>query len=185
MIDERINESVRTNTVDLSFMNIEPDEWLKNTEEIAYRVLDALGIKNWEVSIVLCDDAFITGLNKKYRNKPEPTDVLSFPQSGVGEAGDMIFPQYTQSDKTTGAGKNTGNNIIASNNIIAGDIVISLPALERNAALSGADKNEELIRLIVHGILHLKGMDHEGEECGGGMLFVQEKIIKTITGGKP
>ena len=62
---------------------------------------------------------------------------------------------------------------------VAGDIAISLDALSRNAVQFGRPENEEMKRLLVHGLLHLAGMNH-GEGRGGKMLAVQEKLLDTL-----
>jgi probable rRNA maturation factor len=63
---------------------------------------------------------------------------------------------------------------------LAGDIVISLPALARNADDFGITRDEELRRLITHGILHLSGMDHEDNEASRPMLVLQEEILRGV-----
>ena len=62
---------------------------------------------------------------------------------------------------------------------MTGDIAISLPALGRNARKFGVSENEELKRLVVHGILHLAGMDH-GRGKGGAMLSLQEDLLERL-----
>jgi probable rRNA maturation factor len=59
---------------------------------------------------------------------------------------------------------------------VAGDIAISLDALRRNAVQFDVPQNEEMKRLLVHGLLHLAGMNH-GEGRGGKMLVLQEKLL--------
>jgi probable rRNA maturation factor len=125
----------------------------KTVRAFAERVLDALNAENRRVTIVFCGDSFIRHLNKQYRQKDEPTDVLSFT---IGETRRGTF--------------------------YAGDIVISVETLERNARDFSVDKEEELRRLIIHGILHLSGMDHEtNDHEREAMLVLQEKLIKEIT----
>jgi probable rRNA maturation factor len=63
--------------------------------------------------------------------------------------------------------------------IVAGDIAISLPAMKRNAAAFGATENEEMKRLLIHGILHVAGMDH-GKGRSGPMLDLQEQLIEQL-----
>jgi probable rRNA maturation factor len=60
-----------------------------------------------------------------------------------------------------------------------GDIVISLDTLERNVKSYGVEADEELKRLLIHGILHLSGMDH-GEEESDPMLELQEKTLRDL-----
>ncbi|MBO7430622.1 MAG: rRNA maturation RNase YbeY [Spirochaetia bacterium] len=123
------------------------------------KVLEILGKDKWEVSILLTGDAFIQKLNKEYRGKDEPTDVLSFAQVDSKEA----FPEK-------------------GGRFYAGDIVISMETLAKNADYFGISMNEELKRLLVHGILHLCGMNHENNNPDQPMLVEQEKILKQFTG---
>jgi probable rRNA maturation factor len=109
----------------------------KLLSKIAHRALEVLGLNRAELSIVLASDPQIKRLNKLYRNKDKPTDVLSFP---IGE-------------KVNGW-------------LILGDIVISVDTAKRQAKELGYSLEEELKRLLVHGLVHLLGYDHElgGEE---------------------
>jgi len=123
-------------------------------------IFDILNINNWELSIVICDDIFIKLLNKEYRNIDEPTDVLSFSQL------EDNFPCKS------------------NENVYAGDIVISVDALERNSNEFNVDKNEEFMRLILHGILHISGYTHSDNSSEQKMIIYQEEILKKMTGVK-
>ena len=123
-------------------------------------IFDILNINNWELSIVICDDLFIKFLNKEYRNIDEPTDVLSFSQI------EDNFPNY------------------GCKTIYAGDIVISIDALKRNSKEHDIEINEEFMRLLLHGILHIKGYKHSDNSPEEKMLFFQEEIMKKLTGVK-
>jgi len=123
--------------------------------EYAQKVLNEIKHDNWELSILLCDDKTITGLNTQYRNKNEPTDILSF---SLGET-------IKNGDKTT---------------YLPGDIVISLDTLRENARYFQTPEDEELRRLLIHGILHLDGMDHETISNNEPMLELQEKILNRL-----
>jgi probable rRNA maturation factor len=147
------------NEVDISTEGVAPPPWIEEARNYCLAALDRLGKSGWELSILLCDDSFIRGLNRQYRHRDEPTDVLSFEQ---GE---------TYRDET------------GAERFLAGDIVICLDALGRNAEDFGVSKDEELRRLIVHGLLHLAGMDHEDEDPGRPMLALQEKVIRDLTAG--
>lgn len=109
----------------------------KLLSKIAHRALEVLGLSKVELSIALVSDAQIKRLNKLYRNKDKPTDVLSFP---IGEK--------------------------LEDWLILGDIVISVDTAKRQAQELGHSLEEELKRLLVHGLVHLLGYDHElgGEE---------------------
>ena len=128
-------------------------------KDFMLKVLDVLGKDKWEISLLFTGDAFIQKLNKEYRGKDEPTDVLSFAQLDNKEA----FPSK-------------------GGRFYAGDIVISMETLAKNASYFGTSMNEELKRLLVHGILHLSGLDHENNNPDQPMLVKQENILKQFTG---
>lgn len=93
-----------------------------------------------ELTVRISDDALLQQLNREHRGIDEPTDVLSFP------AADDDFP-----DEDDDGG-------------YIGDIAISLAAARRNAELTGTPVERELRHLVVHGVLHLLGFDHETDE---------------------
>jgi probable rRNA maturation factor len=98
-----------------------------------------LGCENCEISIVITDDSDIREINSSYRNIDRPTNVLSFPMDDEN----MIIPGIR----------------------ILGDIVISEDTAQREADSAGITLDQRLSQLLVHGILHLFGYDHEtGDE---------------------
>ena len=125
----------------------------KNAESYILKILDYLKKDNWDVSVLFCGNKRITELNMQYRRENEATDVLSF---------------------TLGEEK--------KGRYIAGDIAISLETMQENAAIYSVSPEEELRRLLIHGILHLDNMDHETNEANEPMLELQEKILKELTG---
>ncbi len=122
-------------------------------------VLEHIGKDKWEISILFTDDEFIRQLNRDYRGKDEATDVLSFAQVDAKDG----FP--------TKGGR-----------FYAGDIVISMETLAKNSSYFNVSMNEEFKRLLVHGILHLSGMDHVNNDPDQEMLVYQEKILNNFTG---
>jgi probable rRNA maturation factor len=148
--------SSATNEVEISVEGIGTPPWLERAREFALAVLSLRGKEGWDLSLLICDDSFIRGLNRQYRDKDEATDVLSF------EQGDSY------------KGPDGGERFLA------GDIVISLDALARSAEQFGISRDEELRRLITHGILHLMGMDHEDNESSRPMLVLQEEILRAL-----
>ena len=145
------------NIIDISCIDIEPDLDMEKMRGFCEKVLDHEDIDNWEVAILLCNDGFIHSLNVRYRNIDAPTDILS-------------FPQYTKS--------------FIDVPFTAGDIVISLDTLEKNCANYGVEAENEMKRLLIHGILHLTGMDHSDTAEGQPMLKVQEEIMEQFVGEK-
>jgi len=138
------------NVVEINAINVAKPVWTKELEGFCLHVLKRLGRKRWNVSILLCDDAFIRALNGRYRGKYEPTDVLSFGQGPHDEVEGFH---------------------------VAGDIVISLETMKKNAAEHDIPEEGEVKRLLVHGLLHLSGMDHGENDTGGEMLDLQERIL--------
>ena len=142
------------NDVEVASAGIDDPDWLEGCKRFSKLVLDSRGIENWELSILLTDDGTIQQLNRHYRDMDAPTDVLSFSQD----------PDYAT---PIGQGK-----------IPAGDVVISLESLRRNARVRLIPEEEELKRLLIHGILHLEGMDHEDEESE--MIRLQEELTRRL-----
>ncbi len=132
---------------------VEPPPCTEELLQFAERVLAKLGKDNWEISVLFTDDSCIQNLNKQYRDKDEPTDVLSFEQG----------TEYLLEDGTP--------------RFLAGDIAISLPTVQRNAENWNVPYNEELHRLMLHGIMHLAGYDHAGNDASEPMLIEQETLL--------
>lgn len=101
-----------------------------------------LKLRRREVTVCFVEDREIARLNGQFRRKPKATDVLSFPANGTGATS---FPHLQ------GAG-------------FLGDIAISPRVAQRNAKRFGRTLNEELRILILHGVLHLVGYDHEADD---------------------
>ena len=143
------------NQVSVDIQGVSEPVWLDRAEKFIGRVLDYLGHDLWDLSVVFCDDGFISNLNQEYRHKEGPTDVLSFDQGEWYE----------------------GEN---GRRYLAGDVVLSLDTLARNALDFGVSQDEELRRLLVHGILHLSGADHGTNEAAEPMLIEQESILVSL-----
>jgi probable rRNA maturation factor len=111
-------------------------------------LLRTLGHPNQAVSIVFVGSRTIRILNRRYRQKDYPTDVLSF------SYGDMALDQIP----------------------FLGEIVISPEIAVRQAICWGVSPEKELRKLLVHGILHLLGYDHETDK--GQMIRIQTKLLR-------
>ncbi len=137
---------------------MERPAWADRLASFAELVLEGTDKRNWDLSILLCRDPFIADLNREYRKIDGPTDVLSFEQGDeyVDDAGDTWFS--------------------------AGDIVISVDSLMSNAREFGVTPDEELKRLVIHGILHLSGMDHSTNSPDEEMLVLQESLLLSFSG---
>jgi probable rRNA maturation factor len=97
-----------------------------------------LGCNNCEISIVITDDEDIREINKNYRNIDKPTNVLSFPMDDEN----MVIPGLK----------------------ILGDIVISEDTAIKEAQEAKITLDQRISQLLIHGILHLLGYDHEISE---------------------
>ena len=143
---------------------INEPEWISEIEPFVETILQNQKKDGWELSVLFCDDAFIQQLNKDFRDIDSPTDILSF-EDGT---------EYEDED-----GKWYS----------AGDIAISLETFAKNAKEFGVSLDNELKRLLIHGILHLSGMDHGeahiakdrtfegGSDDDRKMLELQEEIL--------
>lgn len=137
-------------SIEIAVDGIPAPRWRKRLSRFCATTLTSAGFAQWEISFLLCDDERITTLNGRYRGMQRPTDVLSFPGDEEGTGGAVV-----------------------------GDIAISLDTLRRNAAAFGVSEEEELKRLVVHGVLHLSGMDH-GRGKGRKMLALQEQLLERL-----
>ena len=99
----------------------------------AESILASLGESQAELSLELVGDRRMRRLNRTYRKKDRPTDVLAFPMRESHNPCPMLL----------------------------GDVVISVPTARRQATASGRSLGDELAALLVHGVLHLCGYDHE------------------------
>ena len=140
---------------------VKEPEWLEKTEAFIAVAAKELGFDQEEISVLFCNDEYIKELNSSYRNIDAPTDVLSFEND----------EEYEDEE---GKWK------------CVGDIAISLDTLPVNAEYFNEDTNAELKRLLVHGLLHLNGMDHGEEHIEKGtapkceMLVLQENILEKL-----
>jgi probable rRNA maturation factor len=117
------------------------------------------GIENISINIIFCNNEFIKDINREFRKKDYPTDVLSFPDSGES------FPFEKKADD------------------FSGEIYISSEKTIQQAEDFGVKFRDELKRLIIHGFLHLIGYDHEISEAEEKKMFKkEEKIFKILNG---
>ncbi|MDH4155285.1 MAG: rRNA maturation RNase YbeY [Nitrospira sp.] len=122
--------------------------------ELAQRVLSAAGEAESELSLDLIGDRRMQRLNREYRQRDRTTDVLAFPTR------EAILPH--------GLSRRTS---------LLGDVVISLPTAIRQARASGRSIDEELAILLVHGVLHLCGYDHERSLREAERMSRQEQAV--------
>lgn len=140
--------------------------WLKNIIKTA---LSAEKINQpVAVSLLITDDKHIQEMNRLYRGIDAPTDVLTFALSEKpADAPDIVFPEE-QSGITS-----------------LGEIIISYPRIIEQAAEHGVPVSEEVALIVIHGMLHLLGYNHE-DAAGARKMRRREKaimaLVKTGTG---
>jgi probable rRNA maturation factor len=131
--------------------------WTEQARRFILTVLDRVNRDHWDLSVLFCGDTYIRSLNAQFRQRDEATDVLSF---ALGET--------IEEDGETW--------------YLPGDMVISLETLEENARYFQVSPDEELRRLLIHGILHLSGMDHATNADIEPMLLLQEALLTELAG---
>lgn len=135
----------------------------------ARALLKLLALDNCELSLVLTGDSPIRELNRSFRGKDRSTDVLSFPQlDNCSEAG----PEHAAAhDETMPAA--------------LGDVVISVDTALRQAERLGVTPESRMRSLLIHGVLHLLGYDHEKSRAEAQRMFARERELAAfLTSGK-
>lgn len=124
--------------------------------QVAARALEVLG-EAGELSVLLVGDDRMAELNRNWRDRSGPTDVLAFAQRegpALGEEG------------------------------LLGDVVICVPTAQRQAAERDQEAGREIEELLVHGILHLLGYDHERSADEARRMFAkQAEVLAAIRAG--
>ena len=152
---------------------IEDDRWeefgLAPLAEAAARAtLVHLGLEpaGFEISLMGCDDARIAALNADFRDKPRPTNVLSWPseeRAAEDEGGEPEPPEPFAPGIPEGLG----------------DIAIAYETCAREAQEKGIPVADHATHLIVHGLLHLAGYDHEADS---GAMRRKERVLRKDLG---
>ena len=137
---------------------------------IAQTICDGLGYSGAELSVLITDDQHIHVLNRQWRNKDKPTDVLSFSQIEAGgeQEGDS-WPDFPGMPQEFEAPE------------VLGDVVISADTAYRQAVDAGVSLESEFRRLLVHGVLHLLGHDHvHGGRQAAKMKREEERLYELL-----
>lgn len=113
----------------------------------------------WEMAVVLADDAAIRELNRDYRGFDKPTNVLSFPAHDTLEKNARKLAR--------------GQPVVA-----LGDIVLAYETIRAEAAAQGKNPRDHVKHLLVHGTLHLLGYDHMAAKEAAVMEGLEIKILK-------
>jgi probable rRNA maturation factor len=131
-----------------------PDVRSAEVRADAIAILKAMEQKRAELTVVLVDDPAIHELNRRYRKKNAPTDVLAFAmREGLRVPGDEHG---------------------------IGDVVISLDTAERQARRRRKTIAAEVRTLLIHGVLHLLGYDHEKSEAEAKRMRARERALAKL-----
>ena len=120
----------------------------------ARRILRELGHARSELSIALVDDETIAVLNRAYRGQPRPTDVLSF--------------SLLEGEHADYRGR------------LLGDVVIGVETAARRTRSARRGIDEEVARLLIHGVLHLLGHDHVRSADARAMRREERRLLRAI-----
>lgn len=124
---------------------------LENVRKAAQGILNDLAFPDAELSILLVDDAEIEKLNRRYLHREGPTNVIAFPMQEGAFAN--ISPQ------------------------LLGDVVVSMDTAVREARGMEIHPDRRLLELLIHGILHLRGYDHETSEAQARKMDVRSREL--------
>jgi probable rRNA maturation factor len=110
-----------------------------------------------EISVLFTDDAEVRRLNRDYRGKDSPTNILSFPMLAAEEvAGALAAP---------------------SGSLLLGDLALAHETCRDEAAAQGKDATDHVTHLLVHGVLHLLGHDHAADAPAEAMEALERRIL--------
>jgi len=141
---------------------------------LAEAVLAAEGVKgDAELSVLFVDEASMADLNKRFLDKEGPTDVLAFPLDEEPVEGG-------RSPDSGGTGPGWVPPEPAEMPTLVGDLVICPAVARRNAPGHAGTYEDELALLVVHGILHLMGMDHVDEEEAEAMERREQELLDQL-----
>jgi len=124
---------------------------LRKIRRVAQRILTELELPNAELSLLLVNDVQIQALNRRYLRLDKPTNVLAFPMR-EGEFS-VLHPH------------------------LLGDLVISVETARRQMKQFGLDEMKMVTLLMIHGILHLLGYEHEGTKKGAREMAIKQKEL--------
>lgn len=141
----------------------------ESVERLVEFVLGEEGVPAAVIGVVFCGDGRIAELNETWLKNQGPTDVLSFDLSDDAHDGFTTDEGSTTVTAPGGAG---------DERVLEGEIYIDLAQVDRQAPDFGTSQDEEIRRLIVHGVLHLIGFDDSGDESEAERMQTrQEQLV--------
>lgn len=149
------------NTIDISYDNDAYKALAPKKAVLDYlnRVLAELSLSNVEFSVSFIDEDHMHQMNRNFRNIDDSTDILSFAAEDDDGFGFISAGRRKR---------------------VLGDMLICPEVLRRNAQSFGVSENEELRRLLIHGVLHLSGENHQTNDPSEPMLIRQEEILSKL-----
>jgi len=156
-------------------------------ELVVKNTLQAAGImQSVMLTLLITDDDTIRDMNNNYRQQDKPTDVLSFPlldKPLVQAPIDQLWMTQEDEEAETQVAKKASTPVFVTPPELLtnlGDIVISWPAVLRQAAAAGHSPTFELLYLIAHGVLHLIGYDDRNEAGYSAMVHIQQAALEAM-----
>jgi len=150
---------------------------LERLSGLARSVLESRGIKgNVEVSLLFVDEIAIAALNERFLERAGPTDVLAFPVED-----DPVPPGRFPDMGGTGPGSEADDEPP----LLLGDVVVCPAVAERNAQDRSIRYDDEIALLVVHGLLHLLGMDHVIDAEAEAMEALERQLLSTFYRAAP
>ena len=147
--------------IDDKFQELVDSVWLGQLVELSLVAGNAGA--DVELGLFVTDDDTVRSLNRKYRGVDEATDVLSFALTEVEVGGGL--PAF----------------IMPPDGVVhLGEVVVSYPRAVKQASEHGRELNDELAWLVVHGVLHLVGYDHDEPTRGEEMRAVEKRVLSGI-----
>jgi probable rRNA maturation factor len=144
---------------------VELDRW----SALARNVLEARGVQgDAEVSLLFVEEDAIAALNQRFLERTGPTDVLAFPLEE-----DPVAPGRFPDMGGTGPGTDADDDPP----LLLGDVVVCPAVAERNAMARSVPFDDEMALLVVHGLLHLLGLDHEVDAEAEAMEALERQLL--------
>ena len=141
-------------------MSVDDDRWVTHQgliQDMLEKVCSLIGLRHGELSVVLTHDTRIASLNTQYREKNNPTNVLSFPCLSLNAPVEIsTLPQTA---------------------FLLGDIILAFETITREAQEQGKLFSDHLAHLLVHGLLHLLGYDHVDDQQADVMESFESEIL--------
>ena len=135
-------------------------EYYMNVDEIKTNsCLEGLEYESVSFDFLFCDSAKTHLINREYRNKDYPADIITF----------AVFADSEEEER-----------FIIEGDVNLGEVILAIDKIETEAANKGIPTEKELVFLISHGILHLLGFDHQTEEEYNFIIKHQKNVLKEL-----